>query len=68
MKKNYKVSGLHCGGCAASLKMELLDIDGVKDAILDESLQNLTVEGDKLNSEDVKKAVEVCGFNYLGEA
>ena len=68
MKKDFKVSGLYCGGCAASLKLELLDVNGIKDVAFDEGLKLMTVEGEDIINDDVKKAVEVCGFDYLGEA
>lgn len=67
MKKKYKVSGLHCSGCSNSLTEELKEIKGINEVNFEDNLKVLIVEGENFSDTEVKKAVETCEFEYLGE-
>lgn len=58
-----KVSGMSCGGCAASAKQALLKLDGVKAVTVDFKTASANVEYDSKRTSPEKI---VAAFNQLG--
>jgi len=56
MKKNIKLSRIHCVGCAENLQSKILEVDGVNSAYVD--FVKRTVSLDVANLEVVKKVEE----------
>ena len=64
METTYKVDGMTCGGCVASVEKALQRI-GVKPVRISLEQQTATVEG-PVDEQKVKQAVEAAGYDFGG--
>lgn len=64
IKKFYNIEGMHCGACATGIEMFLANTEGVSSAKVSFEEKKAEVEYDenKVNDEQVIKAVEEAGF------
>lgn len=66
MTKKVKISieGMHCGSCAAGIKMVLDNTDGVLNASADWDSKSGEIEFDeeKIKLEDILKTIEELGY------
>lgn len=62
--ETIKVSGWHCGGCAARTESALKDVKGVESASADKAKKTVTVKYDdtKVKRADLDKAITESGF------
>jgi len=62
--ETIKVSGWHCGGCAARTESALKDVKGVSTVATDKHKQEVTVTYDdsKVKRADLDKAIADSGF------
>ena len=60
-----KVSGWHCGGCAARTESALKDVKGVTTVASDKAKKQVTVTYDdtKVKHADIEKAITESGFS-----
>ena len=61
-KQIFNVKGMHCPSCEKLLQMDIGDIAGVKSVKADWKKGTVDVEGDKIDSELVKKAIRGNGY------
>ncbi len=64
MNKEYKIEGMSCGGCVASVRNALLQSPGIKDVevTLQPPAANITMD-DRIPESDLQKALSLIG-NY----
>ena len=62
--ETLKVSGWHCGGCAAKTETALKEIKGVTSASADKTKQvvHVTYDDAKVKHADLTKAITEAGF------
>jgi Cu+-exporting ATPase len=62
--ETLKVSGWHCGGCAARTEAALKDVKGVTSAKADKNAKAVTVTFDdaKVKTADLEKAITDAGY------
>ena len=61
MKKQYNLTDLDCGNCAAKMEAAIKKIDGVKDATVSFMAQKLTIDADEERFDSImKEVVSVC--------
>jgi len=63
--ETIKVSGWHCGGCAARTESALKDVKGVSTVASDKAKKQVTVTYDdtKAKHADLEKAIADSGFS-----
>lgn len=63
--ETVKVSGWHCGGCAARTESALKDVKGVTTVSSDKAKKSVTVTYDdtKVKHADIEKAITDSGFS-----
>jgi len=63
--ETLKVSGWHCGGCAARTESALKDVKGVATVASDKARKQVTVTYDdaKVKHADIEKAITESGFS-----
>ncbi len=63
--ETIKVSGWHCGGCAARTESALKDVKGVSSVAADKTKKVVTVTYDdaKVRRADLEKAIADSGFS-----
>lgn len=57
-----KVTGMSCHGCVASVQSGLLNVEGVKSAVVDLENNLATVEHDDVPDESLIEAIQDRGF------
>ncbi len=62
--ETIKVSGWHCGGCAAKTETALKDVKGVESVSADKAKKEVIVKYDdtKVKHADLEKAIADSGF------
>ncbi len=63
--ETIKVSGWHCGGCAARTEAALKDVKGVSTVAADKTKKEVTVTYDdsRVKHADMEKAIADSGFS-----
>jgi copper chaperone len=63
----FKVDGMHCGGCSGRLKKTLDATDGVRASHVVLETKQVTVDFDptRINETSIKQAVEDSGFTLI---
>lgn len=65
MKKVLLVEGMSCGHCEKAVKSALLELDGINKVEVDLSSKKVEVEGDNLQDNLIKEAIEDAGYDVL---
>lgn len=65
MKKVLLVEGMSCGHCEKAVKDALDELDGVKLVNVNLDSKKVEVEGEKLQDNILKEAVEEAGYHVL---
>ncbi len=69
VKRSYKIQGMSCASCAASIESMLGATEGVQSATVNFANEKLTVEYDagKLNDEQIIEVVQQTGYNATAD-
>jgi copper ion binding protein len=61
---NLKIEGMHCTGCSTRLEKILNNLEGVETAkvSLEEKKATIKYDETKINTENIKEAIEDAGF------
>lgn len=63
---NFQVTGMHCGGCANTVRQQVEQVPGVRGLTVDPSTGTLTVDGEEnLDATAVLAAVEQAGYQAV---
>lgn len=62
MKKIMMVEGMTCGHCEMAVKNALSELEGVQDVMVDLSTGKVEVNGDNLQDNLLKEAVDEAGY------
>ena len=64
MKKEFKVEGLKCSGCAKAVENAVSALEGVEKASVDLEVKKLTVEflQDKVEEQKIIEAISKAGY------
>jgi copper chaperone len=66
-EKRIFVRGMNCMHCKNVIETQILKIEGVDKAIVDLDRQIVTISGDEIDLNQVRKLVEDIGYKYDGE-
>jgi copper chaperone CopZ len=58
----YTVQGMTCGHCEMSVREEVEELSGVVSAQADHATGRLTVQGEQVDDDEVRRAVEAAGY------
>jgi len=64
--RTYKVAGMSCGHCRASVSEELTELDGVERVTVDLESGRVDVSGTEIDDDRVAVAVEAAGYRVVG--
>jgi len=64
VKKQFDITGMHCGSCAAGIQMFVSSMDGVENVTVDYDTAKADIEysDDKVSPEQIVKEVEELGY------
>ena len=65
MKKVMLVEGMSCGHCEKAVKSALSEIAGVSSVNVDLATKKVEVDGDNLQDNLLKEAVEEAGYDVV---
>lgn len=68
MAKTYRVDGMTCGGCAASVERAIKAAVPGATVSVDLGKKAVTVDGATADDSRIRQAVEAAGFTYEGVA
>ena len=68
-KKTYRVEGMHCAGCVASVEKSLLGVQGVQSAVVNLPLENVRLETDSgIPFERLRGALQSGGYTLVEDS
>ncbi|HIN20158.1 MAG TPA: cation-translocating P-type ATPase, partial [Candidatus Marinimicrobia bacterium] len=66
--KTYRVEGMHCAGCVASVEKSLNSIDGVQSAMVNLHLENVRINFDReLPFTQLRDELQTAGYTLVDE-
>jgi len=69
MKNNilqYRVEGMTCDHCKATVENGLKDLEGVSEVMADRSNNLVSVQAETISEKQIQEAIEKMGYRYLG--
>jgi len=70
MKKNilqYRVEGMTCDHCKATVENGLKDLQGVSEVLADRSNNQVTVQAESVSENKIKETIEKLGYRFAGK-
>ncbi|MEU1005269.1 heavy-metal-associated domain-containing protein [Streptomyces tibetensis] len=67
-EKTYRVSGMSCGHCAASITEEVVEVSGVTQVDVDVPTERVTVQGESVDDDAVRAAITEAGYEVTAAA
>ena len=70
MKKNiqaYKVEGMTCDHCKATVEKGLSDLQGVSQVMADRNTGQVVIEADSVSDDQIRQTIEKLGYSYQGK-
>ena len=61
MKQIYRIEGMHCASCANNIEKSVKKISAIKTAVVNFATKKLYIEAEKIDEEEIKKAVSKIG-------
>ena len=58
----YNVPAIHCAHCAASIREEVSEVEGVEDVVVDLDSKVVTVSGRDLDDARLRAAIAEAGY------
>jgi len=58
----YTVPAIHCDHCAASIKEEVGEVEGVESVDVEVGSKVVTIEGEQLSDEALRAAIQEAGY------
>ncbi|NLV88356.1 MAG: heavy-metal-associated domain-containing protein [Tissierellia bacterium] len=65
MKKTLLVEGMSCGHCEMAVKKAVGALEGVESVVVDLGAKKVEVEGENLNDNLIKEAIEDAGYDVV---
>lgn len=65
--KIFKVEGMTCSHCEATVTRTLLKLDGVDEVIADKDKSEVRVAGEHLDINEIEHAVNSIGYRFKGK-
>ena len=66
MKLILEVPGMSCAHCEAAVKREVVRVAGVGNVDVDLTTKLVTVDGDRLDLQEISAAVDEAGYEVVG--
>ena len=70
MEKNiqqYRVEGMTCDHCKATVENGLKDLQGVSEVLADRSNNQVTVQAESVSENQIKETIEKLGYSFAGK-
>lgn len=65
MKKTLLVEGMSCGHCEMAVKKAVGALEGVESVLVDLGAKKVEVEGNNLEDNIIKEAIEDAGYDVM---
>ena len=65
MKKNIIIEGMSCNHCIMAVKNALSELEGISKVEVDLENKRAIIEGENLEDEMLKEAIEEAGYDVL---
>ncbi|HHV25917.1 MAG TPA: heavy-metal-associated domain-containing protein [Tissierellia bacterium] len=65
MEKTILIEGMSCGHCVKAVEEALKELDGVKSVVVDLEGKKAVVEGDNLDDNKIKEAIDEAGYDII---
>lgn len=70
MKTNilqYKVEGMTCDHCKATVETGLKDLEGVSEVIADRTMNQVTIQSESITDNQIRETIEKLGYRFEGK-
>ncbi|MGV8134430.1 MAG: heavy-metal-associated domain-containing protein [Mangrovibacterium sp.] len=63
----FKVEGMTCSHCEATVTRTLLKLDGIEEVTADRSKSEVKVAGENIDMQEIEHAVNSIGYRFKGK-
>lgn len=63
----YRVEGMTCDHCKATVEKGLKDLEGVSEVVVDRDNMQVSIQADSVTDSQVKNAIEKLGYRFAGK-
>jgi len=63
----YRVEGMTCDHCKATVEKGLKDLEGVTEVIADRANNRVSVQAESVSDNQIREAIEKMGYGYAGK-
>lgn len=65
MKKTILIEGMSCGHCVKAVEEALKELDGIKSVNVNLEEKKANIEGDSLDYNKIKEAIDEAGYRVV---
>jgi hypothetical protein len=65
--QQYRVEGMTCDHCKATVENGLKDLQGVSEVLADRSNNQVTVQAESVSENQIKETIEKLGYSFAGK-
>ncbi|MCK4991206.1 MAG: heavy-metal-associated domain-containing protein, partial [Bacteroidales bacterium] len=63
----YRVEGMTCDHCKATVENGLKDLQGVKEVMADRANNLVSVQAESITEQQIRETIEKMGYRYSGK-
>ncbi|MGV8093410.1 MAG: heavy-metal-associated domain-containing protein [Mangrovibacterium sp.] len=64
----FKVEGMTCSHCEATVTRTLLKLDGIDEVLADKDKSEVKVAGEHIDLDEIEQAINSIGYRFKGRA
>jgi uncharacterized membrane protein YraQ (UPF0718 family)/copper chaperone CopZ len=65
--KEYRVEGMTCDHCKATVEGGLMDLQGVSGVLADRNNNQVRIQAESVSDDQIKECIEKLGYRYMGK-
>jgi copper chaperone CopZ len=65
--EKFKVEGMTCSHCEATVTRTLLKLEGIDEVIADKEKSEVRIAGEKIDEQEIEQAISSIGYRFKGK-
>jgi copper chaperone CopZ len=65
--EKFKVEGMTCSHCEATVTRTLLKLEGIDEVIANKEKSEVRIAGEKIDEQEIEQAINSIGYRFKGK-
>jgi copper chaperone CopZ len=65
--EKFKVEGMTCSHCEATVTRTLLKVEGIDEVIANKERSEVRIAGEKIDEQEIEQAINSIGYRFKGK-